>query len=96
MYVVDKDWRTSKAPRRWTVGKRVIGIQTLNGREYRKWYFGIREYELDPDWKLQARKYPGTLIKNEWKNGQTITQVRYTVRCDDGKTRFFQVLRDLT
>jgi len=74
---------------------RVIGLRNPSGLWYRNWYYGAREYDPNPDWKQHTQAFAGVLIKNERAVGdeRAIEFVRYTVRCDDGKTRKFQVIR---
>jgi len=82
----------------------VIGIQNMNGRDYKSFFPRVlKPMTVDEalsgvarwDWKAHTKQFHGTLIKNERAVGdeRAIEFVRYTVRCDDGKIRRFQILR---
>ena len=74
-------YREVKKPRTRHIGDRVIGLRYVYPGSF-----------LD---RPVFKEFPGTLIKSEYAYGPgtVVTNPRYTVKCDDGKVRRFQVLK---
>lgn len=68
----------------------------------RKWFLGMRVYGLQ--WIAPGsiyKRFSGVLIRNQYNDirgtgkdcSPGIVQARYTVACDDGKTRIFKIIK---
>ena len=79
-------WRDVQRPRKWFPGMRVRGLRNPSGQEYRIAHGVIP--------RSQRKTYDGVLIRNEWMPA-AIIYPRYTVACDDGTVRRFQVIEAL-
>jgi len=87
IYLRGNVWHTVTRATKWRLGRRVIGFVHPSGRKYKE------EAMQRMHWTDFARRYTGTLIKNEWNEGSGIIYPRYTVKCDDGKIRKFQYIK---
>lgn len=79
----DNEWHDVKRPRTLPLGIRVRAYRNPSGREYLRFDGKIS--------KEQRAQYTGVLIRSEWKQN-IVKNVRYTVLCDDGQIRRFQVI----
>lgn len=96
IYTQDASWRTTKRGWGAKLGTRVLCTVNPNGRQLQAFREAMSKVPLalaKPMSHYCRSSYYGTLIKAEWKYGHTMTQVRYTVKCDDGKVRKVQIIK---
>lgn len=94
----DRKWRESKRGWGAKIGVRVKAFVNPNGRQMRIFREAMSKVPITlakPTSHYCRSSYFGTLLKAEWKYGKVMTQVRYTVKCDDGKVRKVQIIKEI-